>query len=315
MEDDEDSDEGPLHWVDCNETDDDIERMLDRLARNPSCLNVHHPANSNGTPLFRAVSYGHHSCVDHLLKAGADPNLDSPTAPVHISVFGDSLAITEMLLKNGALANAIAYANKCTFMLSACRMRAFETAKLLLDHGAITEDLDYLRSLQPLDSRLQPEEEGYMYSFMLATPLAIAALEGHHEMFRMLLLRGATPMISAAHHGVCQAVQDAHCVPRLVAHEMVGSAEQKCKMLQTFHEFGGNPMQRLRNKNHAYTKSEASNEVLHKLAKQLACSVRPLRSICRLVIFSAIGRDYENKVQKLNGMVPHPLLRFLKFES
>jgi len=96
----EESDDVPLHWVDCNETEEDIEKMRRLLARNPSCLNSQEPSNGNATPLFRAVSYGHPSCVAFLLQAGADPDLDSPTSSLHISIFGElTTRITSMLLK------------------------------------------------------------------------------------------------------------------------------------------------------------------------------------------------------------------------
>ncbi|XP_059468548.1 ankyrin repeat and SOCS box protein 12-like [Neocloeon triangulifer] len=309
-EDEEDyGEDEPLHWVDCNETEQDLAKMQRLLSRNPSCLNSHHPANSNATPLFRAVSYGHPVCVEFLLNAGADPNLDSPTAPVHISIFGDLPDITEILLKNGASANANAYANRCAYIVSAARIRAVDTVRLLLDYGAFTEDLDYLQSYKDGIA----DSMNSIQSFFLGTPLAIAALEGDLAIFRLLLLRGALPTIHTEQHNVVQAVQDAHSVPRLLAHECTASTNTKCRILRTFHQFGGDPLQRLRNGKSAYSKHKQRNKDLRALATDLSGTPRTLMAICRLVVLRAIGKDYLNRVQLLRGLLPKTVCDFLEF--
>lgn len=52
------------------------------------------------------------------------------------------------IYRRGASANALKNGNKCAYMVSACRIRATHTVRLLLDYGAMTEDLEYLRCLQ-----------------------------------------------------------------------------------------------------------------------------------------------------------------------
>jgi len=93
-----------------------------------------------------------------------------------------------------------------------------------------------------------------VHTFLLDTPLAVAALEGDHELFRLLLVRGALPAISV---GVMRIVQDAHNVPRLITHECRSCDRVKERMLRTFHLFGGDPMQRLRNGDTPYCKYKA----------------------------------------------------------
>jgi Ankyrin repeats (many copies) len=100
VEDDAEDDDVPLHWIDCNETDEDLARMQRQIVQNPECLNAKERSHCDATALFRAVSYSHPSCVAFLLQAGADPDLDSPTTSLHISIFGESNTdITKMLLE------------------------------------------------------------------------------------------------------------------------------------------------------------------------------------------------------------------------
>jgi FtsP/CotA-like multicopper oxidase with cupredoxin domain len=91
-------------------------------------------------------------------------------------------------------------------------------------------------------------------TFLLDTPLAIAALEGDHDLFRLLLERGALPALRESQHGVTGVVQDAHNVPRLVAHECSASVGVKLRLLRTFHQFGGSLLQPLRSGDTVYVK-------------------------------------------------------------
>ncbi|KAG7233587.1 hypothetical protein INR49_006862, partial [Caranx melampygus] len=91
----------------------------------------------NQTALFLAAEHGNFSCVDFLLKHGANPNIadkDQET-PLFTASQSPNKAIVELLLRSGAQVNRCC-SQGLTALHEACRHGHLELCKLLLEAGA-----------------------------------------------------------------------------------------------------------------------------------------------------------------------------------
>lgn len=134
-----------------------------------------------GTPLHAAVSKGHVSCVQVLLVHGAivDSVDVKAQTPLFAAVRGKYLNCVLALLRAGANPNGSA-ANNSSLVLTAAREGDVDILKELLKHGAEVNS----RCKVLLWSSGSSVSSG---------PLYLAAIYGHMECFRLLLLYGADP--------------------------------------------------------------------------------------------------------------------------
>lgn len=134
-----------------------------------------------GTPLHAAVSKGHLSCLQVLLGHGALVDCVDVKAqtPLFAAVRGKYLDCVLALLRAGANPNGNA-SNNCSPVLTAAREGDVEILKELLRRGAEVNS----RSKVLLWTSSARVSSG---------PLYLAAVYGHMECFKLLLLYGADP--------------------------------------------------------------------------------------------------------------------------
>lgn len=134
-----------------------------------------------GTPLHAAVSRGHLSCLQLLLTHGAVVDCVDVKAqtPLFAAVRGKYLDCVLALLRAGADPNGSS-ANNCSPVLTAAREGDVVILKELLEHGAEVNS----RSKVLLWTSSARVSSG---------PLYLAAVYGHMECFKLLLLYGADP--------------------------------------------------------------------------------------------------------------------------
>uniref|UniRef100_A0A3P8WW32 Ankyrin repeat and SOCS box containing 12 n=1 Tax=Cynoglossus semilaevis TaxID=244447 RepID=A0A3P8WW32_CYNSE len=134
-----------------------------------------------GTPLHAAVSKGHLSCLQVLLAHGAKVDCVDVKAqtPLFAAVRGKYLECVLALLRAGANPNGNS-TNNCSPVLTAAREGDVEILKELLRHGAEVNS----RSKVLLWTSSARVSSG---------PLYLAAVYGHLECFKLLLLYGADP--------------------------------------------------------------------------------------------------------------------------
>lgn len=134
-----------------------------------------------GTPLRLAASYGHLSCLQVLLAHGADvDSLDvKAQTPLFTAVSHGHLDCVRVLLEAGACPGGSVY-NNCSPVLTAARDGAVAILQELLGHGA---DANVKAKLPVWASNISS----------CSGPLYLAAVYGHLDCFRLLLLHGADP--------------------------------------------------------------------------------------------------------------------------
>ncbi|XP_045703414.1 ankyrin repeat and SOCS box protein 12 [Phyllostomus hastatus] len=134
-----------------------------------------------GTPLHLAAASGHLSCLQVLLAHGADvDSLDiKAQTPLFTAVSHGHLDCVGTLLAAGACPSGSIY-NNCSPVLTAARDGAVAILQELLGHGA-----------DPNVKVKLPVWVLNMSSF--SGPLFLAAVYGHLDCFRLLLLYGADP--------------------------------------------------------------------------------------------------------------------------
>lgn len=134
-----------------------------------------------GTPLRLAASYGHLNCVKVLLEHGADvDSLDvKAQTPLFTAVSHGHLECVRVLLEAGACPSGSIY-NNCSPVLTASRDGAVAILQELLGHGA---EANVKAKLPVWASNIAS----------CSGPLYLAAVYGHLDCFRLLLLYGADP--------------------------------------------------------------------------------------------------------------------------
>uniref|UniRef100_A0A8C4NJM1 Ankyrin repeat and SOCS box containing 2a, tandem duplicate 1 n=1 Tax=Eptatretus burgeri TaxID=7764 RepID=A0A8C4NJM1_EPTBU len=101
-------------------------RLLDRAERYE---------DGRATALFAAVYGGYMDCVDILLSAGADPNLD-PVSPLLVAVKVGTVHLVKTLIEAGADLTASLPNNPCPFLVVLrLALQRLDILKVLLDSG------------------------------------------------------------------------------------------------------------------------------------------------------------------------------------
>ncbi|XP_075395708.1 ankyrin repeat and SOCS box protein 12 [Tenrec ecaudatus] len=134
-----------------------------------------------GTPLRLAAASGHLSCLRVLLAHGADvDSLDvKAQTPLFTAVSHGHVDCVRVLLEAGACPGGSIY-NNCSPVLTASRDGAITILEELLGHGA---EVNVKAKLPVWASNVAS----------CSGPLYLAAVYGHLDCFRLLLLHGADP--------------------------------------------------------------------------------------------------------------------------
>jgi len=184
------------------------------------------------TPLMLAATNGNATMIDALLKAGANPNEASPegeTVLMTASRAGNPKAVS-MLIEAGASVNAIESWRGETALMWAAAENHAGAVKLLIEHGAAkdaaarTLKFPNVRYNLATHATLPPPQGGFTALMFAArqgalaaataladagadlnlqdpdgTPaLTVAIVNGHHDVARLLLERGANPNVADA---------------------------------------------------------------------------------------------------------------------
>ncbi|XP_056397485.1 ankyrin repeat and SOCS box protein 12-like [Hyla sarda] len=148
------------------------------------------------TPLRLAASQGYLECVKILLANGAEVDcLDvKAQTPLFAAVSARHLDCVRELLQAGANPCGSAY-NNCSPVLAASRDGQIKILKELLDYGADAN----------IRSRKIPKRT--VSSTGCSGPLYLAAVYGHLECFRTLLLYGAEPNYNCTDQDILERVK------------------------------------------------------------------------------------------------------------
>jgi ankyrin repeat protein len=184
------------------------------------------------TPLGLAATNGSARLIDALLKAGANPNESSPegeTVLMTASRSGSASAV-KVLLEAGATVNATESWRGETALMWAAAQNHADIVRLLIAHGAATDarsrtlTFPNVRYNLATHATLPPPQGGFTAVMFAArqgsleaaqalaearadlnvqdpdgTPaLTVAIVNGHHDVARLLLERGANPNIADA---------------------------------------------------------------------------------------------------------------------
>ncbi|XP_076028192.1 ankyrin repeat and SOCS box protein 12-like [Genypterus blacodes] len=242
-----------------------------------------------GTPLHAAVSKGHLSCLQVLLAHGAVVDCVDVKAqtPLFAAVRGKYLECVLALLTAGANPNGSS-TNNCSPVLTAAREGDVAILKELLSHGAEVNS----RSKVALWSSSARVSSG---------PLYLAAVYGHMECFKLLLLYGADP-----DYNCTEAMQlNNNKQPKTVL-EMCLRHGCGVEYVQLLIDFGANVYLPTL----IIEKSTKQNEAVELLLRERG-SPMALTSQCRLAV-----RRYLKKINKIHSIeqleMPPRLISFLQ---
>jgi uncharacterized protein len=215
-----------LHWA---VQADDIEMTMALIE---SGANVTLANRLGVTPLALAATNGSARLIDVLLKAGANPNEASPegeTVLMTSSRSGSASAVA-LLLEAGSTVNAAESWRGETALMWAAAQNHADIVRLLIAHGAATDarsrtlTFPNVRYNLATHATLPPPQGGFTALMFAArqgsleaaqalaearadlnvqdpdgTPaLTVAIVNGHHDVARLLLERGANPNIADA---------------------------------------------------------------------------------------------------------------------
>jgi uncharacterized protein len=215
-----------LHWA---VQADDIEMTMALIE---SGANVTLANRLGVTPLALAATNGSDRLIDALLKAGANPNEASPegeTVLMTASRSGSASAVA-LLLEAGSTVNAAESWRGETALMWAAAQNHADIVRLLVGHGAATDvrsrtlTFPNVRYNLATHATLPPPQGGFTALMFAArqgaleaaqalaearadlnvqdpdgTPaLTVAIVNGHHDVARLLLERGANPNIADA---------------------------------------------------------------------------------------------------------------------
>jgi len=148
----------------------------------------------NRTALFCAAWKGHRDCVAALLAAGADPSIKNSLSvtPLHAAARSTNIECVQLLLDAGVPATT-KDDNGWTPLQRAAYIGPKEVVAMLLVQAPVLADIDYSSS-------------------GVSTALALAAQQGHEDICRLLLEKGAgvelgrtdisvTPLMAACYNG------------------------------------------------------------------------------------------------------------------
>jgi ankyrin repeat protein len=188
--------------------------------------NVNARAKDASTPLHVASRCGTLEVVRLMLEYGADPNVqdEDKSTPLHLASRCGHVNIARLLLERGADVNA-RDADGWTSLHQASRGGYVEVVQLLLDHGVDVNAQNLYTSTPPhlssghghVDIPKALPEFDMEVDASSWSPLHLASQEGHLEVVRLLLTRGAnlnvktedwhTPLFLASNNGRLEVVQ------------------------------------------------------------------------------------------------------------
>lgn len=176
-----------------------------------------------GTPLHAAVSKGHLNCLQVLLAHGALVDCVDVKAqtPLFTAVRGKYLDCVLALLRAGANPNGSS-SNNCSPVLTAAREGDVEILKELLKCGAEVNS----RSKVLLWTSSARVSSG---------PLYLAAVYGHLECFKLLLLYGADPDYNCADANLLSSIKQPKTVLEMCLRHGCG-----VEYIQLLIDFGAN---------------------------------------------------------------------------
>lgn len=244
-----------------------------------------------GTPLHAAVSKGHVSCVQVLLVhgAGVDSVDVKAQTPLFAAVRGKYLNCVLALLRAGADPNGSS-SNNCSPVLTAAREGDVDILKELLKHGAEVNS----RSKVLLWTSSCRVSSG---------PLYLAAVYGHMECFRLLLLYGADPDYNCTDTKQLSSTKQPKTVLEMCLRHGCG-----VEYIQLLIDFGANVYLPTL----IIEKSTKQNEAVELLLQERG-TPKALTSQCRLAV-----RRYLKKINKIHCIdqleMPPSLLKYLQHQ-
>ncbi|KAF3853188.1 hypothetical protein F7725_013897 [Dissostichus mawsoni] len=243
----------------------------------------------SGTPLHAAVSKGHLSCLQVLLGRGALVDCVDVKAqtPLFSAVRGKYLDCVLALLKAGANPNGNS-SNNCSPVLTAAREGDVKILKELLNGGAEVNS----RSKVLLWTSSARVSSG---------PLYLAAVYGHMECFRLLLLYGADPDYNCTDAKLLGSIKQPKTVLEMCLRHGCG-----VEFVQLLIDFGANVYLPTL----IIEKSTKQNEAVELLLEERG-NPKALSSQCRLAVRAHLKKiDRMHLIDQLD--MPTRLVNFLK---
>lgn len=243
----------------------------------------------SGTPLHAAVSKGHLSCLRVLLAHGAlVDSLDvKAQTPLFTAARGKYLNCVLALLRAGANPNGSSQ-NLSSPVLTAAREGDSNVLGILLKYGAEVND----RSKVVILSSVAKVSSG---------PLYLAAVYGHIDCFRLLLLYGADPDYNCIDAAVLALIKQPKTVLEMCLRHGCGA-----EYIQLLIDFGANVYLPTL----IIEKSTKQNEAVELLLRERG-TPKSLSSQCRLAL-----RRHLRKINRMDSIeqldLPPSLIHFLQ---
>ncbi|XP_068202000.1 ankyrin repeat and SOCS box protein 1-like [Palaemon carinicauda] len=241
-------------------------------------------------PLRLAVSGGNCECIELLLDAGAEIDLEDVKGqtPLFVATSCRKVAIMKVLLERGANPDG-SRKNRCTPLLIAVRDGFSEGVKLLLKYGADTEPFDHTTCIP-------------------GWPLQHSIVYAHFSCFFELIRGGALPNLTSLSYPIKEAV-----IARLsVPHAILKYAKDFPEFVRLYHEAGGNLCQ-INTSGVPPLEANFESSPAKDALESLTGVPLSLKSLCRLCVRHQLSKEMLHSIPCLE--VPSSLIPFLNFEE